>query len=406
MAEADWKKVAAHLRELSGEATPAQRDIADALGVPLTPGTPMPVAAALLRAHLTGPLRLKRAQPIDEEEYGYLELVAGEAAVEVPSRDLIAHRDILEAWLEVAWAHRSVIHLERLSPEPGDIAITPGQRDSDQVQHDIIASISNSGRLNFRGGLGRGARPHRVTSLVKQDAPDHADFVRKAREEALARDPHPGRVTSRELALLRPWQVTRRPSLAEQEALRETLETATAERDLQEVLQRHPALLGHVLTGNHGTWVRPEVGFGNHYRADFLIAGRTSAGLQWVLVELESPNARLTNRGNGRESPTLRHAVDQIRDWREWLSTNLLQARTPRTENGLSLPGITADARGLIIMGREDDTEDSAQVRRRLFTDSRIEVRTFDWLLRAAEQADSRTLGLLDLEAGDDTDEW
>ncbi|WNZ06242.1 hypothetical protein [Streptomyces sp. 11x1] len=58
------------------------------------------------------------------------------------------------------------------------------------------------------------------------------------------------------------------------------------------------------------------------------------------------------------------------------------------------------------LFRREDDTEDSAQVRRRLFTDSRIEVRTFDWLLRAAEQADSRTLGLLDLEAGDDTDEW
>ncbi|UVT13656.1 hypothetical protein OG853_00390 [Streptomyces cellulosae] len=117
MAETNWKRVATHLGELSGEFTPAQRDLADALGVPLAPGTPMPVAAALLRAHLTGPLLLKRAQPVDEEEYRYLELVAGEAAIEVPPQEQIAQRDILEAWLEVAWARRSVIHLERLSPE-------------------------------------------------------------------------------------------------------------------------------------------------------------------------------------------------------------------------------------------------------------------------------------------------
>jgi hypothetical protein len=76
VAETNWKRVATHLGELSGEFTPAQRDLADALGVP--------GAAALLRAHLTGPLLLKRAQPVDEEEYRYLELVAGEAAIEVP----------------------------------------------------------------------------------------------------------------------------------------------------------------------------------------------------------------------------------------------------------------------------------------------------------------------------------
>lgn len=43
-----------------------------------------------------------------------------------PAEDLIDRRDILEAWLEATWAHRLVIHLERLSSEPGDIAITPG----------------------------------------------------------------------------------------------------------------------------------------------------------------------------------------------------------------------------------------------------------------------------------------
>lgn len=192
MAETDWKKVAAHLRELSGEFTPAQWDLARALDVPLAPGTPMPVAAALLRAHLTGPLLLKRAQPIEEEEYGYLELVAGEAAVEVPPQNLINHRDILEAWLEVVWAHRAVIHLERLPPEPDDIAITPGERGSELIQHDIIASISSNGRLNFRGSRGRGAQPHRVTRLVKQDASDYADLVRQRARRHLPAIPAQG----------------------------------------------------------------------------------------------------------------------------------------------------------------------------------------------------------------------
>ncbi|WP_374777962.1 DUF4263 domain-containing protein [Streptomyces sp. NBC_01310] len=79
------------------------------------------------------------------------------------------------------------------------------------------------------------------------------------------------------------------------------------------------------------------------------------------------------------------HAVDQIEDWRQWLTTNLAYARAPRDSDGLGLPGITADARGLIIIGREDSADSASEIRDIQFRNSRIEVRTYDWHLRAAE---------------------
>ncbi|EFE72130.1 predicted protein [Streptomyces viridosporus ATCC 14672] len=95
-------------------------------------------------------------------------------------------------------------------------------------------------------------------------------------------------------------------------ALHEAMDNATEERPMQVVLENHPALLANVIAGHHGIWVRPQVRLGDRYVSDFLIASRTSAGLRWHLVELESPTERLTNPGNQRESPTLRHAIDQI----------------------------------------------------------------------------------------------
>ncbi|MFE7578483.1 Shedu anti-phage system protein SduA domain-containing protein [Streptomyces sp. NPDC057521] len=399
MTETNWQLVADALGHLYAGPTAEQHAIADELKFPLAPGTPTPVAAALLRAHLAKPLRLREHPPIDEPEYDYLARVATETSLHVPAPEEIGSRDLLDAWLEVAWARRTVHHLERLRPEVGDVAITVRRRKPEEDRYGQISSISLNGQLNFRGGLGRRAWPHTVKRVAKASDADHGELLTRAREEVAAEDQHPERVTKRELALLDNWKVPRRSSLADCRALQEALDSATEERPMQVVLENHPALLANMITGNHGVWVRPQVRLGDQYVSDFLIASETSAGMRWHLVELECPTARLTNAGNGRESPTLRHAIEQIQDWREWLKTNLLAARE-------KLPGITMDARGLIIMGREDGTDRAREIRDRRSANDRIEVRTYDWLLRAARRADSMARGLLDEETGDLDLDW
>lgn len=399
MAETNWRVVADGLGHLYAGPTAEQLVLADTLVIPMAAGTPTPVAAALLRAQLAKPLRLREHPGIDVPEYDYLARVAAETSLRIPGLGEISSRDVLDAWLEVAWARRTVHHLERLRPEVSDVAVTVRRRKPDEDRYGQISSISLSGHLNFRGGLGRRAWPHTVKHLAKAGDADHGDLLTKAREEVAAEDRHPERVTSRELALLDDWKVPRRPSTADCRALQEAMENATEERPMQVVLENHPALLANVIAGHHGIWVRPQVRLGGRYVPDFLIASRTSAGIRWHLVELESPTERLTNPGNQRESPTLRHAIDQIQDWREWLKTNLLSART-------TLPGITVDARGLIIMGRKDQTDSAREVRDRRSANDRIEIRTYDWLLRAGLSAGSTLPGLLDTETGDLDGNW
>ncbi|MEU5209345.1 hypothetical protein [Streptomyces sp. NPDC020742] len=81
------------------------------------------------------------------------------------------------------------------------------------------------------------------------------------------------------------------------------------------------------------------------------------------------------------------------------MKTNLLATRE-------KLPGITMDARGLIIMGREDGTDSAREIRDRRSANDRIEIQTYDWLLRAARRADSMAWGLLDEETGDLDRDW
>ncbi|MFF3431365.1 Shedu anti-phage system protein SduA domain-containing protein [Streptomyces sp. NPDC002602] len=399
MTETTWQLAADGLSQLCAGPTTEQRAIANALAFPLEPGTSSPVAAALLRAHIAKPLRLREHPAIDEPEYDYLASVAAETSLHVPALEEIDSRDLLNAWLEVAWAQRTVRHLERLRPEVGDVVVTLRRRKPDEDRYGQISSISLRGQLYFRGGLGRRAWPHAVKHLARAGDSDHSELIAKAREEVASEDRHPERVTNRELAQLDNWKVLRRPSTADCQALQEALDSATEERPMQVVLENHPTLLANVITGSHGVWVRPQVRFGDQYVPDFLIASRTSVGLRWHLVELESPTERLTNPGNQRESPTLRHAIDQIQDWREWLKPNLLAARQ-------TLPGITMDARGLIIMGREDVADGAREIRDRRSANDRIAIRTYDWLLRAAARADSTLQGLLDGETGDLSQDW
>lgn len=396
MAQSTWQPVVEGLERRCAEPTAEQRALAAAVGVVLEDSCPAPVAAARLRTALRVPLELALADRFGSPEYDTLVTMAESTGLRVPALEEIESRELLNAWLRVARDRESAAALRRLQPRVDDVAVVRDRSDEPQVFGEV-ASISASGRINFRGGRGRGCNPYWVARIVRDGEGDYPEMLRRAREHAAAGNRTAQHVSHADLRLLDRWRVESPAPAAAVEALEQALVNAEGEAPMQRVLEQHPALLAGTVPGNHGTWVRPEVGFGNNFRADFLVAGLTSLGLRWLLVELESPLSRLSNPGDRRATTTLRHAVDQIEDWRAWLAANLAYARLPREEHGLGLPGITAEAQGLIIMAREDVRDAAADIRELKSRRHRIEVRTYDWLLRLNRSPHPMRPGLSDV---------
>lgn len=165
------------------------------------------------------------------------------------------------------------------------------------------------------------------------------------------------------------------------EHLKLVLGTATNERDLQVCLERNPVFLIHQLRGGHGRFVIPQVRLGSRYVADFIVGEASSLGYEWYLVELESPTARPFRRDGG-QSAALTHAIGQIQSWRTWLGRNRDNASRPRAQDGLGLVDIEPSPDGIILIGRRAGFElEQADIRRRLKEQSRISVRSYDYLL-------------------------
>jgi hypothetical protein len=311
--------------------------------------------------------------------------------------------DIVDAWLGVLFARRSIVNLERLRPEVGDIV---GVIEGGEILGEVT-SISHDGRINLKGGRGRGIRPHKAQILSGID--DDTEEARKTRgaaeRSALLQEPlgPPGKAR---LAALQRWKVEGRPSAADVAELIDVLEDAADEKPLQQLLQTRPELLSGIVTSNWGFYVIPQKKLGAEYVPDFLIAGIHSGGIHWTLVELESPSSRITIK-DGREAKEVRKGVSQIGDWRDWLQDNLAYARNLPKQNGMGLVDIRPGSRGLVLVGRRSTlTDASERMRHRLNEKLDITLHTYDWLVDVAARSSQGALGgALDMEVEEFTDE-
>lgn len=392
MPRSDWQKVAAALRESADGPTADQVKLAKNVGLALDPSTPRPVAAALLRRHMRDSLGLPEPKPATDGQLEYLSSLIEQTGSAQPAE--IHGRDIADAWLEVMHARRAASYLEDLRPEPGDVlALEPQLFDRERLRE--LASIGDDGQLYFRGAAGQRARPHQVRIFARTSDPGYRTALFKARQQMAGRVSRPELVGSGRIAELADWRVSGRPELAAVLALEDALGSAADERPMQRVIEKYPEILAPLVTGNYGIYVKPQVAFGNQYVADFLIAARTSKGLLWTLVELESPTAPLAI-ADGQASKQLRKAMKQIADWREWLGNNSDYARRSARGDGLGLLGIRNDAHALIIIGRGAVTEEPDPMRIRAEHEQRIAIHTYDWLVRACHRVHS--IGALDAE--------
>ncbi len=171
---------------------------------------------------------------------------------------------------------------------------------------------------------------------------------------------------------------------AEVDEFETVLDHAKHEADLQQHLAANPRILVQKLRGGWGRWVISSPRFGAEYVPDFVVGEYSSLGMNWTLVELESPHRPLfTKRGDPAEY--LNHAIRQVTDWRDWLITNRDYAIRSRNDQGLGLVDIDGRASAWIIIGRRDDEDEKMRRRRaQLGSQSGIEIHTYDWLLDAA----------------------
>ena len=289
MQGSDWRKVAAALRESADGPTADQVKLAKKVGLAIDTSTPRPVAAALLRRHMCDSLGLRKSKPATRAQLEYLCDLVEQTGSAQPTE--IHNQDVVEAWIDVIHARRAAGHLEDLRPEPGDILALEPQFGGEPLRE--LASIGDDGQLYFRGAAGQRARPHQVRIFARTSDPDYQHVLFRARQQIAGRVRRPELVGPGRIAELADWRVSGRLELAAVLAFEDALGSAADERPMQRVIEKHPEILAPLVTGNYGVYVKPQVAFGNQYVADFLIAARTSKGLLWTLVELESPTAPL-----------------------------------------------------------------------------------------------------------------
>jgi hypothetical protein len=149
-----------------------------------------------------------------------------------------------------------------------------------------------------------------------------------------------------------------------------------SEDELQKHLETHPYILSQQFSHCHHVF--PKVALGNQYETDFFCLDIPSSGKEWIGVELELQTKKVVTK-NGRKTAELEHAIQQIRDWRAWVTDNLSYARQSRSQNGLGLTDITPRFYGHVIIGRKKDyTCKFDEIRRQLSRDELIAVHSWD----------------------------
>ena len=374
----EWLRVAEALEARASSPTSEQVEVAAQLGLPLPLTTPAPVAREKLRAFVARPLEL----PVRPWRWGngYVALLndlEAQLSLELTNEEDSHDAEFLRAWIEVRYAQLAALHLRKLKPERGDVLFVQSPSKS---FHGELSSIGSDGQLYFRGGMGRRCRPAQavVSSRVGSDGYDKALYQVEQEVALIRSDVDNGYARMPELA---EWKVADEVTDVALAALRDALDAAVHEDVLQAVIERFPELLGALMLGTHGTFVVPQKNLGGEYVPDFLVGGVTSLGFRWLLVELESPSAPMRIK-DGQGSQQLRKGINQIKDWRNWITENLSTARKPRTSHGLGLPGIKPNSDGLVLISRDDHQSRSNAMRNTHDWESHIQVHSYDWLLR------------------------
>ena len=167
------------------------------------------------------------------------------------------------------------------------------------------------------------------------------------------------------------------------------LDRQPSESDVQDFLERHPALLPGLWDLHNGPLhdvVVTKLPLGPDFQTDFAFITRHSMALQFTFVELEAPSKRTFNK-DGSFSQEFNHARQQVADWVLWTERNmdvLMDMFAPMFET-YDVAEDRRDVRAYLVYGRREEVEADRQRRERwqsiqLSSDRRIAVMTYDRL--------------------------
>ncbi len=160
--------------------------------------------------------------------------------------------------------------------------------------------------------------------------------------------------------------------------LRVVIDEARDERPIQEFLARHPYVLSPLLPPGRKMWAFDRPRFGAEFIPDFLLATETSSGVQWRLIELESPTKQILTQA-GTPTAALTQALSQVRDWRGWIRANVAYA-----QGELRLANLDAECSAFVVIGRRGSIPDRHTRRYAELSRGGTEIMTYDRLLDAA----------------------
>jgi hypothetical protein len=373
----NWRDAVAALRSRLGPVTNTQRQLASFLKLDIEADVPALIAAPLLRERLRIELFGPEPREASEQQLEFLK----DLAKQVGQQPLVVSTNaVADAWIRVLLGHRALRALEELKLERGDLVRFRG---GPQSEVDEVSSLSETGRVNFVGGLGRGAWPNQLEVVARsKDASEDAEKLRREVANAAALRAPLREFSLAKQRLLEPFRADGPLNELEIDELRALIEVANDERPIQRFFTDHPHVLTALLDRAEARFAIPEVELGNQLRADFFMADVNSLGIRWVLVELESPRVDVTLKTKPDFSKEARNGIGQVRSWREWLQSNLNYARNPQSENGLGLVDIRPETKGLVLVGRRSSLRPNAiAMRSRLEETENITVHTYDWLV-------------------------
>lgn len=374
-AQPQWLHVAERLKQRITGATRPQLELAQRLQINIAPTTPSPVTAVILRHQVADALLAKFTDCVEIPES--LSELESKLGLTQTKKLITGSREELSAWFDVRYTQLTINGLRSVKPEPGDVAIISDQPEKKHV----ISSIGKQGRVYMKGGR-YSAWPNHLSIVSRKDeSKDHNELVDNILSE-IANNKHYPNLSNPALNKLKPFEVDSNPLPPEAIHKLENL-LASGEKNenrYQELLKEYPQFLRFLVTGNWVTYVIPKQKLGGEYETDFLVMGLNSLGPQWVAIEIESPrHSLLTQKGELRND--VQHAISQIQDWREWLTSNVSYA-----QNELNLAGITNRIPGVVIIGRDHIRSDREPSRSIPGEQQGIQVHSWDWLLRQSQR--------------------
>ena len=169
---------------------------------------------------------------------------------------------------------------------------------------------------------------------------------------------------------------------------RALLEQGAEEQTYQSFIESNTELVPREFVMNHGVWcdlVFRKLRLGSSYICDFAFVTKGSMRWRLVLVEIERPDKRFFRGPTLRLHSDFARALEQVSDWRSFLTRNLVGFVTETLGTILTFPQIVdpGEVKFVLVYGRRSEFESNRMRRAKIAAQETEDLRiiSFDSLV-------------------------